>query len=406
MMVLAAGLPAPGPAAGAVPAAIVVAPAGNGAYTVQGSGITNTAAFEFTLIYDGRSLANPRMTAGPLLTGALVAVNPNMPGMIRFAAVTGRPITGSGVLANIEFDVSGQTGGITAFTAKLASITGLPLPVVVQVVPRAVTPDQTTARPPAETIPDATRSTAVNLPVVMPFPVGPRTHQTMTTNPTVSAVRKENTPNPLTGKPPAPPAARTIAPAAAPLTAAGPDGKSRKSYSQQSVLDRFRDYTGERTPQAMTSLFSQDSLIGFHQEPAVALADGRTKVTMAFIAPDDQRGSPDIAVMGARLLSLSRDPASSNTWLAELLPEKNTMKAIMTIPLRDIMMVVPLTVAPAIELARGGQGAVTEADFKEFLRERGTAREPKNDLNRDGKRDYLDEFIYTANYLVKTGTAR
>jgi hypothetical protein len=52
------------------------------------------------------------------------------------------------------------------------------------------------------------------------------------------------------------------------------------------------------------------------------------------------------------------------------------------------------------DIALSKRGAVTEEDFKLFLKDRGTLKSPKYDLNGDGKRDYLDDYIFTANYIV------
>jgi hypothetical protein len=61
----------------------------------------------------------------------------------------------------------------------------------------------------------------------------------------------------------------------------------------------------------------------------------------------------------------------------------------------------PLTVAPKVQVDLIKPGTVSEADFALFLKERGTAAAPKSDRNADGRRDYLDEYIFTANYLAQ-----
>jgi hypothetical protein len=61
---------------------------------------------------------------------------------------------------------------------------------------------------------------------------------------------------------------------------------------------------------------------------------------------------------------------------------------------------VPITVTPAAKVDLLSPGKVTEADFDLFLKERGTEKAPRFDLNGDGRRDYVDDYIFTANYLL------
>jgi len=67
---------------------------------------------------------------------------------------------------------------------------------------------------------------------------------------------------------------------------------------------------------------------------------------------------------------------------------------------------IPLTVSPQADVDLDKSGSVTEADFQLFLKTRGTDDAPKFDLNGDGKRDYQDDYIFTANYLVKAGNVK
>ena len=60
----------------------------------------------------------------------------------------------------------------------------------------------------------------------------------------------------------------------------------------------------------------------------------------------------------------------------------------------------PLTLAPPVK-----DITALEADFAAFLKDSG-AKPPKHDLNGDGVHDYLDNYIYTANYLSKKSTAK
>ena len=59
---------------------------------------------------------------------------------------------------------------------------------------------------------------------------------------------------------------------------------------------------------------------------------------------------------------------------------------------------------PAIRRPEGAKngkgGGLSEADFNLFLRGAGKAKAPLYDLNGDARRDYIDDYIFTANYIV------
>jgi hypothetical protein len=168
-------------------------------------------------------------------------------------------------------------------------------------------------------------------------------------------------------------------------------------YQQTGILERFRTYRGERTPAALMALFNNESMIGARQEPPVVLSDGRSTVRFVFVSSPGARTTSDIAVMGAKLLSLKRDPDNTNTWIVVLLPDRGAYQASVTVPLGELKMIYPITIAPKVDIRPGRGRAVTTADFDRYLKERG------KDLNQDGKRDDTDDFIFTANYLSAVG---
>jgi hypothetical protein len=79
----------------------------------------------------------------------------------------------------------------------------------------------------------------------------------------------------------------------------------------------------------------------------------------------------------------------------KLLPGKGVYEASLALPLDNLMVVLPLVVAPRLNVDLDNSGTVTDSDFTLFL-EKGSAF----DLNGDGKRDYLDDYLFTANYLA------
>jgi hypothetical protein len=166
------------------------------------------------------------------------------------------------------------------------------------------------------------------------------------------------------------------------------------------VLEAFRTYKGEISPNALTELFTR-AMAGTKQEPPVALSDGKTAVKVYIDAGGKE--TPHFALNGARLVSLKT--AGDTSWVIEALPNQGVYDASVMIMEGDRISQVPMTVAPPIpaEFKFGVGGKLTEADFKRFLSERGTGKSPRFDLNGDGKRDYIDDYIFTANYLAKLG---
>jgi hypothetical protein len=113
---------------------IATSSAGDGVFLLQGIGIEDAAALEIIVSYDTTVLANPRVAAGPLIAGAMTAINPNVPGIVRMVIVRLSPVKGSGVIATLSFVRTGSSPGrITALSARLANIKGMPLSALVQV---------------------------------------------------------------------------------------------------------------------------------------------------------------------------------------------------------------------------------------------------------------------------------
>jgi hypothetical protein len=186
--------------------------------------------------------------------------------------------------------------------------------------------------------------------------------------------------------------------------AGAPGEKSRKqSVSYRSVLEQFQTFSGVKTPKTLIAIFEQNVMEGIRQEPRVVLSDGDTTAKV-FITPSssEEKEAPNFALTEAKLVSLKME--EKNTWVIELLPAKGVYKANIRMLLGGEMTEIPVTVAPPIskEMEIGKQEVLTEADFIMFLKERGTDKAPRFDLDGNGKRDYIDDYIFTANYLVKS----
>src|SRR5512147_2025770 len=115
--------------AGHAASTLAISPAGDGVFVIQGTGIENAGAMDFTVLYDASSLANPRVVQGALISGALMAVNDRTPGVVRVAIIRTTPIQGGGVIATLTFDRRGKSAGKnpSLVVNKFTTVEGNPL---------------------------------------------------------------------------------------------------------------------------------------------------------------------------------------------------------------------------------------------------------------------------------------
>lgn len=167
----------------------------------------------------------------------------------------------------------------------------------------------------------------------------------------------------------------------------------------RSILSRFREATEARTPSACMALFNEPVTQGFSQTPLIGISDGETIITLSVHAPEDDSVTPLFVLKGARLLSLQRE--TDGFWTVKALPDKGASEAFLTVVSGPGSVVYPLTLVPRIIIKPAGTGPVSETDFAAFL---AGAPGTTQDLNGDGKRDYMDDYIFTANYLAATSS--
>jgi len=398
---------------------VSLTPSGDGVFLVQGAEIESAAALEINVSYSSDSLANPRFTAGTLVAGAMTAVNTNTRGTVRMAAVTLSPVRGSGSIGTLTFDrIGAAPGTITAASVSLANSKGSPIPAQILVSNSPAAAAEPVASSPGQEDGAAgpSQTLAVNTNVVTMQTTG------------VVIVERTGGSNELATPREASPVMEENAPASEPDAAVSPmsepelketaavrpfaDRADNRSTAKQQgttmsvnngVLDRFRDYTGPRKAGHILALFENENMIGCRQEPPVALSDGKTSVKIIFVTTPGNKSFSDIAVMGARLLSLTRDPDNSNTWVAELLPAQGSYQAAIAFPRGGATTVVPLTIAPVLDRGHGLPDALIAANLDEYL-----ARKT-GDLNNDGMRNYIDDYIFVVNYIAgrqKSGPGR
>ena len=183
--------------------------------------------------------------------------------------------------------------------------------------------------------------------------------------------------------------------------ATAPGTQTAKSSVQvTSVLERFRTYSGPRTPAALMALFATPvTAVTIHQQPEVALSDGASMVKITIDVGSQESKSPNVAFNDAQLISLMHDRAGK--WDVEALPSVGTWNASLILLTDSGSREVPLTVAPRLPAGID----LSEKGFVAYLGGAKASARPLLDLNNDGRRDYLDDYIFTANYLVGTSTA-
>ena len=213
--------------------------------------------------------------------------------------------------------------------------------------------------------------------------------------------RKEVAPQPTPQEPSAP---AVTAPPAIPEPATPPEGQSAGKKVQgelprpvPSVLEKFRLFSGEKTPGNLVGLFDREPGATFSQTPPICIADGKSsvKVTIARVPGDT---TPTFSLSSARYVSLEQ--ADDGGWQLVVTPDRGALRASVRLQADGAQVEIPLTVAPRADVVTDKTGRVSAADFLLFLKTRGSESAPKGDLNGDGRRDYLDDYIYTANFLA------
>jgi hypothetical protein len=179
------------------------------------------------------------------------------------------------------------------------------------------------------------------------------------------------------------------------IPATGSQSAGQGAEANMPVLERFRTYTGPRTPEALTALFIQPASSIVRQVPLIALSDGSTAVLIAArITPLEGRAI-SFSLQGATLLSTKKIKEAE--WELKALPDKGAVTMTLLIMNGTEATSYPLTVAPGLP-PEIGLGTLA---FEEFLARGTDSGQTAMDLNNDGRRDYLDDYIYTANFLAQ-----
>lgn len=390
----------------AIAASVTVTSSGSGTFVVQGDRMDGVSGIDLTIGYDASTLSSPTIKWGSLVSGATPIVNPTNP--IRIAIIRPNPFSGSGPIATISFSTQGSGGGLTYILAKVIDSNGKYVLVQASIDPSAASTTTAAADPGLIKNPGVPFSPPAAPGVSTPAPVTPA--PTAPTGPGYVNIQgdqqsktdmqhvESEAVHPDESSDKAEHAAQQMNQTPAEKNAEPVESADVKKTVYQSVLDRFRTYQGERTPEILMALFSKTVSSYIRQEPAIAVSDGKAPLRVTVDLAAVKGGSNNFALAGAKMVSLKKVD-NSDTWFLDILPQVNSQKGSVTILNSTSEIEYPLTIVPP-----SGEVSTKLSDFAEFLKDSGS-KTPKYDLNGDGRHDYQDDYIYTAHYLINLRAA-
>lgn len=377
------------PGALAVSAIVSISPGGDGVFLLNGNAINYLDNMNLTVTYDPATMENLMVQQGGFVSGGTFSASSSGSGALQITVHLTEPLSGNGRIAVIAYTPKeGTVPRIISLSGTLVNSQADAIQTVYQVVnptqpatalskPQEQTPTDTektattttTATQPA---PAATSPvTGLNVVKDEAAPVGTARSET----PAVAAASE--TPQEPSTAATAPQEKTAAAEAAARIEPAGAEATN-------GVLERFKTYRGERSLQAFTALFKNTALSGISQEPEIVLSDGKAKVTLRI----DGQSALKYSLQKAKRLSLKK--AGENSWQLEVAPDKGTYLAALLVRNGNATITFPLTVAPPVDV---------KPDFALYLQERAKGSN-RFDLNSDGVVNYVDDYIFTANYLA------
>ena len=397
---------------------------------INGSGMDGVAGIDLTITYDTTILASPTVTKGSLVSKSFFTTNTASTGIIRIAIISNPPDTsfsGNGQIAIISFasktgengiksipvhsiiDIKGASMPLQAFVG--APTTGSSITPTTNDPPVSTTittPDISSSSTPASTSNSDSTSTSSSTSSSTTTPAsttgygGTVTVQTDTLQ-TKPEPQPTDTPNPISDE--AAPQQQTEPVDAAPLPTASAGKAVVESKTEEtgqhmifkSVADRFKTYMGDKSLTIMTALFSKEVSKFIHQEPAVVISDGKSRVRIVVDLPASNATSPNFAMDNATVLSVKKDGKDNRRWIIEAIPEVHAWKATLNIIAGVDSFEFPLTVAPPF----GNALKPDQTGWNALMKEAGSSQKLLYDFNNDGVHDYIDEFIFVANHLAR-----
>ena len=391
---------------------ITITTTGPAKYSIVATDLPDAAGMDLSISYAKDFLKEPVVTSGALLpAGAVMFPNTATPGQIRIGIITGGSIKGTGALVTISFTKTADPAPQPILaTPSVYSASGSQL--AVQAVAETTktssddkhddetTRNSTTAEAaPTTYISNTPQSTTTIGSVTLPQEAVAKNdllHQGSGSEERSDESQYQNESATPGGRSPA---QREVA-----GTVAVPEAKSAVAHSalksSQGVLDRFRTNTGKRTLKLLVKLFDESALheAGIVQVPAIAVADGKSPVTVS-IDLAKVTDTPSFSLRGANLKGIRR--LANNKWELAAMPQKGKTDVRLSILLKGESAEIPLVAVPPLIQSGIPLVALSEAALDGVLAKPLKNNKPAYDLNSDAKQDYLDDYILIAHWLLK-----
>src|SRR6185369_555511 len=111
--------------------------------------------------------------------------------------------------------------------------------------------------------------------------------------------------------------------------------------------EKFRLFSGAKTPESLTALFAVDPGAPFSQVPPICIADGKAVVKVVVPNVFSEK-DPNFAFRHASYLSLRQ--TGEGEWQVEVKPEKGALRSDISMLVDDAQQEIPLTVSPQADV--------------------------------------------------------
>lgn len=388
-------------------ATVSVTSSGSSSYTLMGSGMDGVSGIQLDITYDAAALETPTVTQGALVAGAMLAANTTRPGSIRIAIISTNAFSASGPIATVSFASRKGNGDIKLVSTNMIDRTGASVSATANNQSNDAAGNTINSSPfsssPSPTPTSSSQSTTAIQTTAQSGTASNTTYAGTVTLPTDLQQRSES--QPVTSPAPVSVPAYPVEQPAKTAEQAAQSGKTapeskpeetRQLVVYKGIAERFKHYNGSKSLSTLAKLFDKQIAQNVRQEPPVLTSDGKNKATLTVDLPSRITSSTNFAVNGGTLVSYKQEKQIKGRWIVTVQPNSGSNSTSLTIIAGAEEFEYPLTVVQPIKTSL----TVDEKGWIKFNKEVGTAAAPLHDFNGDGVRDYLDEYIFVANYLA------